>query len=388
VPARRGLIAAIVVAVASLVLASVAPAVTDDLKGGSAVMQLRNSKGLKVKPKALTLPITSGSIDPVDGSGTAYVTGAFKARRGKSKAKVKLISLTLGANGGPGTIAAKVGKNRVNNFGSLIGGTVARSATGFGTTISNITAKVTSSGLKAISGGGKGKGKKSATSAKTAPLGTITSLTTIPLAVHVIPGQGSVVLHTNAMGSFVNKLPQHCIDAVAGNPAGVTPIPPATTTGPLFGLLPLDYIFPVTNGAIGPDFSAGELFTAGGQTITKNSSLTQPSGCPTTPPPVGSKLLSTNLSIDFASNALASIATLPDGTTLPRAPLADINWSTGTRSVNPTTGAVTVTGATVTLASLAAQTLNNTFPNVGPAGNEFATGDLIGTIDVTGVTLR
>src|SRR5262249_25260895 len=148
---------------------------------------------------------TSGALDPIDGSGTVYVSGSFKAKRGKSKAKVNLVSLTLGANGGPGSISVKVGGNRVNNFASLIGGTVARN--GYGATITNITAKVTSSGLKALSGKG-GKGKKSAASAKTAPLGTITSLTTVPAVVQIVPGQGNVILHTNATGAFVSKLTQ------------------------------------------------------------------------------------------------------------------------------------------------------------------------------------
>jgi len=381
---RRVLTVAAVAAVGLIVAVSAALAVTDDLKGGSVAMQLRSSKGLKVNPKSLNIPITSGALDPVDGSGTVYVTGSFKAKRGKSKAKVQLTSLTLGANGGPGSIAAKIGGDRVNNFGSLIGGTVTRVASGFGATISNITAKITSSGLKTLSGKG-GNGKK-ASAAKTAPLGTITSLTTVPAAVAVVPGQGSLTLHTNAMGAFVNKLSQHCINPLpGGSPPGVQPIAPATTTG----LAGTDYIFPVTNGAIGPDFGAGILFTAGGQLITKNSTaLVTPNACTSTPPATGSQLVSTEPAIDFAGNTLTSVAKLPNGTLLPRAPLADINWSTGTRSVNPTTGAVTVTGATATLAALAAQVLNNAFPNLGPAGNEFAAGDAIGTIDISGVKLR
>jgi hypothetical protein len=381
-PAGRGLIAATVVAVASLVVASVAFPETDELKGGSVAMQLQNSKGLKLNPKSLTVPVVSGQIDPVTGAGTANVSGAFKAKRGKSKAKVTLLSLTLGANGGPGSIAAKVGKNKVGNFGSLSGGTVARS--GFGTTISNVTAKITSKGLKALSGKG-GKGKKSAASAKTAPLGTITSLTTVPLAVHVVPGQGNLLLHTAAMGAFVNKLPSHCIDPIAGSPPGVAPIAPATTSG----LGGTDYTFPVTDGSIGPDFGAGELFTAGGQLITKNSTpILTPGACTSSAPPTGTQLISVKPSVNFNTNTIDTIATLPGGNTLPRAQLGDINWSTGTRSINPTTGAVTITGATLTLASLSVPVLNSTFPNVGAAGNEFATGDLIGTIDVTGVKLR
>jgi hypothetical protein len=149
------------------------------------------------------------------------------------------------------------------------------------------------------------------------------------------------------------------------------------------------YTFPVTTGAIAPDFSAGELFTGGGQTITKNSTpIVTPGACTSSAPPTGSVLKSTDFSLAFDLNTLRSIATLPAGTVLPRAPLANIDFSTGSRSFDPAANTITVTGATVTLGDLAAGLLNQTFPNEGSAGNDFAAGDLIGTIDVSGVKLR
>jgi hypothetical protein len=218
-------------------------------------------------------------------------------------------------------------------------------------------------------------------------LGTIVSLTTDPLTVEVVPGSGNLVLHTNAMGAFVSKLPQHCIDPLpTGSPPGVAPIAPATTTG----LLGTDYVFPVTGGTAAPDFTAGELLTGGGQTITKNSTLPgviTPSSCPSTEPPTGTQVLSTDLSVAFEQSLLRSIPTLPTGPT-PRAPLGAIDFSTGTRSVDPAARTLTISGATVTLAELSATILNQIFPNRGPAGNDFAAGDAIGTIDVTGVKLR
>jgi hypothetical protein len=83
-----------------LALSGVALAGQDQLKGGSVVIQLQSSRGLKLKPAGLTLPITGGAVDPINGSGTVQVTGGFQAKRGKGKTKVKLTSLTLGANGG------------------------------------------------------------------------------------------------------------------------------------------------------------------------------------------------------------------------------------------------------------------------------------------------
>ncbi len=397
-----GLRGAIVFALALIAVIAVpgsAIAGQDDLKGGSVVMQLQRSHGLKLKPHNITLAITGGAIDPVDGSGTAQVSGGFKAKRakGKSKTKVKITSLTLGANGGQGTIIAKVGKDFVNNFGTLRGGTVTRD--GWGAKIENVAVSIAGQGAKALNRAfsRRKKGKKGKRAGKSArgrvkagrPLGKIVTMTTDPLSVEVVPGTGEMVLHTSAMGPFVTKLTPHCIDPLpTGSPPGVAPIAPATTSG----LLGTDYHFPVAGGSVAPDFSSGELLTAGGQTITKNSTLpgiVTPSACSSASPPTGTKLVSTDLSVAFNQDSLRAIATLPTGTTLPRAPLADIDFSTGTRSVDPSTKTVSVIGATVKLASLAAPLLNQTFPRAtSNASDDFATGDLIGTVDITGVKLR
>jgi hypothetical protein len=390
---RRGTVVAALTLIALLGISSSAIAGQDDLKGGSVAMQLQGSRGLKLKPRSVTLAITGGAIDPVDGSGTAQVSGGFKARRGKGKAKVTITTFNLGANGAQGSIVAKVGKDFVNGFGKLSGGTVTRN--GYGAKIENVNITLAAKGARALNRAfsprkkGKGASKSARGGVKAGQsLGKIVSMTTIPLAVEVVPGTGQMVLHTSAMGAFVSKLPNHCIDPLpTGSPAGVTPIAPATAN-----LLGTDYTFPVTTGAIAPDFSAGELFTGGGQTITKNHSINPVNpvaACDAAQPPIGSQLKSSDLSVAFDQSTLRAVATLPTGTTLPRAPLATIDFSTGTRSLDPATNTVTVSGATVTLASLAAPLLNQTFPNEsGDASQDFATGDAIGTVDITGVKLR
>ena len=388
----QGRTAIAIALVGLLVLPGTAMAGQDELKGGSVLLQLQNSRGLKLKPKTLNLQITGGAVDPVDGSGTVQLNGAVKVRRGKGKTKVRITTLNLGANGGPGSITAKVGKDFVSNFGKLSGGTVARA--GWGATISNIRATIAARGAKALTKAlvpRKGKGAKSSAGGKKVKagqaLGTIVSLTTDPRAVEVVPGTGELVLHTQAVppGPFVSKLTQHCIDPLpTGTPAGVAPIAPATTSG----LGGADYHFPVTGGDAAPDFSAGEVITGGGQAITKNSSLLNPSGC-SAGPPVGTQLTSADFSVAFDLNDLRSIPTLPSGTVLPRAPLATIDFSTASRSVDPSTKTLTVSWATVKLGDIAAPLLNQTFPNGSTeASNDFATGDLIGTIDLTGVKLR
>ena len=225
---RRGLIAAGLATLAcTLGLSGIATAGPDQLKGGSVVIQLQNARGLKLKPKSLNLPIASGSVDPISGAGTVQVNGAFRAKRGKGKAKVKITRLSLGANGGPGSIAAKVGKSNVGSFATLSGGTVARN--GFGATISNITAKIAGKGAQALNRAfspTKGKGAKKSAGGRVKagqPLGTIVSITTDPLAVEVVPGTGTLTLHTDLGGAFASKLPQHCIEPLSG---GVAPDSP------------------------------------------------------------------------------------------------------------------------------------------------------------------
>jgi hypothetical protein len=387
----RGLVAVALALIAVLAISSSAMAGQDQLKGGSVVFQLQGSRGLKLKPASLNLAITGGAFDPVDGSGTVQVSGGFRAKRGKHKAKVKFTALTFGANGGPGSIDAKIGKRKVNGFGRLAGGTVSRE--GWGARLQNVSATIASKGARALTRAfspRKHKGaKKSARGRVKAGqrLGTIVSMTTDPLSVEVVPGTGTMILRTDAMGSFVSKLPSHCVDPLpTGSPPGVAPIAPATAGG----LLGTDYSFPVTGGAVAPDFSAGELVTGGGQTITKNHSISplSPGACDTAEPPVGTQLPSVNPGVAFGQNFLMSTATLPTGTSL-RAALGTIDFSTGSRSIDPSTKTLTVTGATVTLADLASFTLNTVFPTEsGSASDDFVAGDLIGKIDITGAKLR
>src|SRR4051794_21119412 len=89
----RGLIAVLFAVVALLAASSTALAGQDQLKGGSVVIKLQGSRGLKLSPSSLSLPITGGAVDPIDGSGTVQVSGGFKAKRGKGKAKVTITAL-------------------------------------------------------------------------------------------------------------------------------------------------------------------------------------------------------------------------------------------------------------------------------------------------------
>src|SRR5262249_19562429 len=154
----------------------------------------------------------------------------FKAKRAKGKAAVKITTLTLGSNGGQGSITAKVNKDFVSNFATLAGGSVVRND--FGATISNIRATISGRGAKALTSAfspkKRGKGATSSGGGRKVkagqPLGTIVSVTTVPRSVEIVPNTGILTLHTNLSGAFASKLPDHCIEPLSG---GVAPIDPA-----------------------------------------------------------------------------------------------------------------------------------------------------------------
>jgi hypothetical protein len=373
---RRGALVAVSAVVACLALSGTAVAGQDQLKGGSVEIQLQGSRGLKLSPTSLSLQITGGQVDPVDGSGTVQVSGAFRAKRGKAKTRVTITALLFGASGGQGSVTARVGKKSVSGFGTLAGGTVTRD--GFGAKIEKVRASLGRNGAKALARALEPRHRKGAKSAAGGgiragqSLGTV-SATTVPQTVEVVPGSGTMSLDTPL--AFANKLSAHCIDALSG---GAAPIPPAmqsTTT----------FTFPVSGGALAPDFSDGKIQTAGGQTITKNNgpSTLLFSGCMTNPPPVGTAIVQTDFAADLGLSALTAHA-MPPGTDLGVAAIGSFDTSGATMTLDPSTKQVTISNVTVNLAPVAADVLNNLFPNQsGNASNDFSTNDSLGTLDVT-----
>jgi hypothetical protein len=373
---RRVAFAAAVVSVASLAIAGTAIAGQDPLKGGSVAIQLQGSKALKLSPASLSLPITGGAVDPIDGSGSVTTTGALKAKHGGRKVKVKIIGLTFGPNGAPGSIAAKIGKKKVARFGALAGGTTTRD--GWGAKIENVTATLASKGAAALNRAFNPKGGKGAKSAAKggvragAPLGSVTA-TTVPRTVEVLPG-GTTTLVTDM--SLVTKLQAHCVDALTG---GVTAIPPAT-----LNLLTATFTFPNVGGTIAPDFSDGRLITAGGQLIKKKTTpLITPSACTSADPPEGTSVTQTDFETDFALNAFSAQAITPTGP-LGLGAVGELHLDQGTVSIDPDTKDITVSDVPITLAFLAAQVLNTVFPNEsGDPSNDFQQGDPVGTLSIT-----
>jgi hypothetical protein len=362
-------------ALAVLVASETALAGPDPLSSNSKVtLQLRSSGGLKLKPSTLTLPLTTGELDPVTGAGTINTNGGFSAKSKGRKTKVKITRLVLGANGGPGTIDAKVGKRKVKGFGKLSGGTVTRD--GWGAKLDGVAAKLGKKGAKALrqalSPGGAKKASAAAGGIKAGkPLGSV-SVSSVPQTVEVLPG-GTLVFEADPL--FAIKLARHCVNATILDPPGVEPIAPATE--PVLG----EFIFPVTGGSIAPDFSGGAVLSAGGQRLTKNDDGTFLAGCAGSPP-VGTRIDQTDFQANFFIKALAANATLPTGP-IGSAVLGALDLAAATKSADVNTKQVSVTGAPVIMSPLAATTLNTLFPNrSGLPSAEFAEGDHLGQVSL------
>jgi hypothetical protein len=367
------------VALAAMLAASdAALAGPDPLSSNSSVtLQLRSSGGLKLKPATLALPVNIGELDPTTGAGSIQTNRGFKARSGGRKTKVRITLLVLGANGGPGKMDAKVGKRKVKGFAKLSGGSLARD--GWGAKLDGVSTRLGSNGAKALrralAPGGKGKASASAGGIKAGkPLGTV-SVTSVPQTVEVLPG-GTLVFEAE-VDTFGLKLFAHCIDGTSG---GIAVIPPAVQSGSVGQT----FTFPVTGGSIAPDFNAGAVLSAGGQSLIKNLGML-PSGC-TGPPPVGTRLDQTDFQAQFDVKGLAANATLSTGP-IGLAVLGELDLAAAATSADVNTKQVSVTDAPVTMVPLAAATLNNVFPNGSPSPSlQFAAGDLLGHVSLNVTT--
>jgi hypothetical protein len=206
------------------------------------------------------------------------------------------------------------------------------------------------------------------------PLGSL-NIATLPRTVEVVPGSGTMTLTVPL--TFGLQLDSHCIDALSG---GVAAVAPATKSGLT------SFTFPVSGGSLSPTFVDGKIQTAGGQTITKNNGGVVPilyPSCGSAQPPVGTSILQNDFAADFGIRSLTAHA-FPPGVDLGVAALGGFNTQGAVMTVNPVTKQVTITNLGIDLAPIAADLLNNLFPNQsGSASNDFSSGETLGAIDVT-----
>ncbi len=96
-----------------------------------------------------------------------------------------------------------------------------------------------------------------------------------------------------------------------------------------------------------------------------------------------------DLRTDFGRKVLAAITTLPTGSSVGLATSGNVDFSGSNLTFNPNTRQVSFSGASMTLAAVAADTFNQYFPNEsGNPSNDFTAGQPFGTLSLSGATLR
>lgn len=350
---------ALVASVALLALAPLASAASDPLASGTTTITL--NKGLykklkrndvrvlkvspaKVKKRKVTLPVSGGSLDPTTGQGTTEHSGGIRFKRGKRSVTLKSFVLDTTNS----DLFAKIGGKRWK-IAKVKGTTFARN--GFGTNLSASNLKLTGKAAKklnkklGLSGGQRpfrGGGSLGAASSETQPK-TVTV---------VAQNRATLVPDAGTFKKFATK---------GVNPlTNITPIAPAEKVAAGGGFA---FTFPISGGSLAPDLSTGTVNASGGIEIKK---------------PGGSTVSFTNLSIDFATKVVLADSVV-NGTAAGRSSIATLDLTGATVVVDSSARTVTITNAVVRLQELSAALLNKEFPG----GEEFVTGDSLGTLSVT-----
>jgi len=409
----RGTMLSVVATVAALVamlaFAPFASAANDPLSSGTTTLTLNKGffkklkksgvKVLKVSPgsvkgRTVSLPVSSGSLDPTTGLGTIEQSGGIKFKAGKKTAPVNTIVLDTTT----GSLNAKVA-GKTMKMASVKGVTVARN--GFGANVSIGSIKLTGKAAKQLNKKlgftgkkkGKAKGHKRASVSKTTQppfkgnqnLGSATSETQ-PKTVTVL-ASGSTNLTISA--SALQKLKK------VGPPPGETEgpfavklslVPPTTivSAGP-----PPTVAFPISGGTISPTASAGIVQTLGGLKLTQDL---EGVGKGVTTLTMG------NIWVDLGAKTATVEVTIENPKTpeanlgnLGRSSIADIQLTGATITSNPSSHTVSVQNATATLQAVTAETLNSVFITpiekaTAEPQEKFAAGDPLGTFSFTALT--
>jgi hypothetical protein len=382
-PRRCGrLLAAASLAALSVVVAPIAqaPAAQEPTTGGTTTLTFELPK--KVKPQAispatangsaLTLSNASGTADLATGRADLTLGGGVRLKGKGGKADLTTLKLLAG---GAGQLSAQL-KGKTVILATVTGPLEATSA---GAAVNNAVATLTEDGAKALNKAvakkkkKKGKGKAVASKKKKKggkPFKTgnrlATVSTTLPLSMVDVRGQGQLSLEPNpALAlTFLGK----GVVAVGG----ITAVPPAT------GGTPNPTNFPVTGGRVAPDLSSGQITSAGGLQITKNTNL--PGGCPI---PMGRFLRESNLVVDLEREQLLATVDSNSGNLGTGIVAANIDMSQATQNVSPG-GEVTITDMQPRITDVSAQTLNFLFGSAAQGcGADFTGGTSLGMLSVT-----
>ncbi|HEY0390463.1 MAG TPA: hypothetical protein VGC63_02005 [Solirubrobacterales bacterium] len=401
-PSAVAMLAALV---ALLAFAPFASATSDPLASGTTTIKLNKGlvkklkkykvKVVKVSPatvkgRAISLPVSGGSLDPITGAGTVEHSGGLKFKAGKKSAPVNTLVLDTTT----ASLTAKVAGKSMK-FASVKSFTVTRN--GFGANVSISALKLTGKAAKqlnkklGLTGKKKSKGKAKGHKPKALKplfkgkqvLGGSTSETQ-PKTVAVLPtGNATLVVSNAALLKLRNVGPE--VGGVHPFEVKLAPVPPARVVS----LSPVTTVFPIGGGTMGPTASAGVLQTTGGLRLSQNLEAAGPNGKGETILTMG------NIWVDLSAKTATVEVTIENAKTpelnrgnLGRASIADLQLTGATITSDPVTRTVSVQNASATLQAITAETLNAVFvePIEGKGKGTFAGGDPLGTFSFTAQT--
>ncbi len=404
-------VATLAALVALLAFAPFASATSDPVASGTTTISLNKGlfkklkkygiKVLKVSPgkvngRVVTLPVSGGSMDPVNGLGNLELGGGIKFKAGKKTAPVNTLLLDTAQSSLTGKVGGK--SMKVASVSNLT-----YSRNGFGVNVNVGKLKLTGKAAKQLNkklgftgqkkGKGKAKGHKRASASKTTQppfkgnqvLGGAFSETQ-PKTVAVIP-TGSIDLALSA--SALDKLKK--VGPPPGEAEGpfavkLSTVPPTSIVSagppPILG-------FPISGGSISPTASSGIVQTIGGLKLTQNLEAVAKGVTTLTMGNIwvdlGAKTATVEVTIENPKTPEANLGNLG------RASIADINLTGATITSNPNSRTVTVQNASATLQAVTAETLNSVFITpiekaTAEPQEKFAGGDPLGTFSFTALT--
>jgi hypothetical protein len=274
---------------AALVVAPIASGAGDPIASGT--LKFKFSSGfkkqlkknhVKLKPKKYKIK-TGSNLDPTTGAGLIRV-GNITFKKGGEKLVFKNSKVTLGANGGKGSLSGSA-KGATKKIFKLKGGTVTRD--GFGAKLNGVKLTFQKGAAKKINKAlglhslHKGSAGKLTTSESPQTVAVTSGFVNVAVPFTYLPatfappsGPGLIPGSGTDPNTVAAKQSAHCISEFAGAPVipGNPSNPARETTGlapdPVLGAPPAGfaalYRFPVTGGTISPAATDGALQLSGG----------------------------------------------------------------------------------------------------------------------------
>ena len=386
--ARMLLVAGFACGAAWLLPSASALAFSEEVSGGTTTLALELPKKIASSATApatangssIVFQNTGGVVDAARGTARIDLAGGLTLSARK-RGKVDIAGLKYNASAS-GIVNATV-RGEQMAFADVAGAVQAGSLEA---TVNGAPALLTAEAAKALNRvlgkkkKKKGKGKAAASKKKKFKkifregdrIGAVSTAAAIRTIAVRAQGNAELVPDPSSVTTFFGK----GVNAIPGF-GGITPVAPASTSGPIGE----NFTFPITGGRIAPDFSAGQLATAGGLRIQKN--MNNSSQCMSVKPQ-GIFIQQTDLTIDFDRRVLLSTIDSSGGFVGNGVISADLAFSGATLSVSPS-GQISIENLGVALNQSSATTLNGLFGTEAQGcGADFQGGDPLGHLNVTG----